>query len=202
MVGLALGVGACRDPDPGPSTSGSTTTTTSADSSDETSEGSSGSTSTTGVVTSGSAQSLVTPDAWLPAAADQDPLVDERPADVQCALGFGEEVGAFEVDTELCLYGAFAQPSLAPVQAGDTIELVLLHDDLYAVDPATAHLAIALGDDVVWQTEIPIPSEAALVRPSWTAAADVPVGTPVHFHVHNHGVNNYRLIDLTVAPPM
>ena len=144
---------------------------------------------------------MVLVEAWAPAEAEADPFAAERPDPVECTLGWGEETGAFEVSTDLCLYGAFVQPTQAVVHAGDTVELVLLHDALYAIEPATAHLAIAFGADVAWQTELTIPAEPALVRPSWTAPAEIPAGTPVHFHVHNHGVNNYRLVDLIASPP-
>jgi hypothetical protein len=143
---------------------------------------------------------LVRPEAWELDAADDDPFVDHRPEYVQCELGWEVETGIFEVDTELCRYGAFVQPSLAPIHAGDELELVLLHDALYfEAGEATAHLAVAIGSEIAWETELPIPSEAGQVRPTWNATADHDVGSPVHLHVHNHGTNNYRLVALTVA---
>jgi hypothetical protein len=144
---------------------------------------------------------LVRAEAWdLDAAAD-DPFADHRPAFVQCEIGWDVETGLFEVDTELCLYGAFVQASLVPIHAGDELELVLLHDALYSDDEGdtVAHVALALGSEIAWETELPIPSEASQVRPTWTATADLEVGSPIHFHVHNHGTNNYRLVALTVA---
>jgi len=144
---------------------------------------------------------LVTAEAWELDAAADDPFADHRPQWVQCEIGFEVETGVFEVDTELCRYGAFVQTSLAPIHAGDTLELVLLYDALYAEQDATAHVGLALGEEIVWETELPIPSEAGQLRPTWTAPADVQVNTPIHFHVHNHGTNNYRLVALTVAGP-
>lgn len=144
--------------------------------------------------------SLVRPEAWdLDAAAD-DPFADHRPEYVQCELGWDVETGLFEVDTGLCRYGAFVQPTLAPIRAGDQLELVLLHDALHSEEgPATAHVAVALGSEIAWETELPIPSEAGEIRPTWTASADVQVGTPIRLHLHNHGPNNYRLAALTVT---
>lgn len=146
-------------------------------------------------------QELVRPEAWTLDEAEDDPFAEHRPSWVQCEIGFGVETGVFEVDTELCTYGAFVQRSLAPIYEGDTLELVLLHDALYAEEPATAHVAVAFGAEIAWETELPIPSEAGQLRPTWTAPADVDVGTPVHLHVHNHGANNYRLVALTVSTP-
>lgn len=143
---------------------------------------------------------LVRAESWALDAAADDPFADHRPQYVQCELGWDVETGVFEVSTELCLYGAFVQASLAPIHAGDELELVMLNDALYSDEgETTAHVAVALGSEIAWQTELPIPSAAGQIRETWTAPADVEVGTPVHFHLHNHGTNNYRLVGLTVA---
>lgn len=148
----------------------------------------------------GPAVPLVRAETWALATAAEDPFVDHRPTYVQCEVGFDVETGLFEVSTELCLYGAFVQPSLAEIHAGDELEVVLLHDALYSAEGETvAHVAVALGSTVAWQVELPIPSEAGQVRQAWVAPDDVEIGSPVHFHLHNHGTNNYRLVSLTVA---
>ena len=142
----------------------------------------------------------VLPEAWdLDAAAD-DPFADHRPEYVQCEIGWEVETGVFEVDTELCRYGAFVQRSLAPIHAGDELELVLIHDALYFEEgEATAHVGVAIGSEIAWETELAIPGEANQLRPTWTAPADVQVGTPIHLHLHNHGTNNYRIVALTAT---
>lgn len=144
---------------------------------------------------------LVRADGWELADAEGDPFAADRPALVQCELGYGVETGVFEVSTDLCAHGAFVQHTLAPIHAGDTIELVLLHDALYAEEPATAHLGVGFGTEIAWETEVPIPSEPGQLRPTWTAPTDVAAASPVHFHVHNHGTNNYRFVALTVSRP-
>ena len=141
--------------------------------------------------------SLAIPSAWTPSAPADDPFLDERPADVACATGWGEEGGLFEVNTDACAYGAFTQPSLASIEPGDAIELVLVHDALAADAPATAHVALAIGDAIAWTESIAIPGEADILRPQWVADEAQPVGAPLHFHVHNHGANSYRLVALT-----
>jgi hypothetical protein len=174
-----------------------------ADGGDESTTGSLGSTGETAASSGGEPGPpvpLVTPEAWEPTAAADDPFADHRPQYVQCELGWDVETGLFEVDTALCLYGAFTQATLAPIHAGDQLELVLLHDALYFEDgEATAHVAVVLGSEIAWETQLPIPSEAGQLRSSWTATEDLQIGSPVHFHLHNHGINNYRLVALTVA---
>ena len=149
-------------------------------------------------VVPGERAALVDVAAWVKTEPDDDRF-GPVPADASCELGFGEEDGLFEVDTELCNWGTFEQPSLVSVRAGDQLELVMVHDALYSEEAgATAVLGLSLGEDIVWTTEIPIPSEAGFLRPIIVAPADAPAGTPVRFHVHNHGVNSYRFVELDV----
>jgi hypothetical protein len=193
LVVAALGIG-CSGADPASSSSTSTT---------------SGDGAETGVAASGTAAgstggapgpgvSLVTIDAWTLEDPAADPWSD-RPADAACEAGYGPEDGVFEVDTEVCAYGTFVQPSLVDVAAGDTLELILIHDALWSEDEgAVAHIAVAIGGVPAWETSIEIPALSDLVRPTFEAPLDAPAGSDVHVHVHNHGYNNYRVFDLTV----
>ena len=144
----------------------------------------------------GSDAPLIDLSRWQVATADPFP---DRPDDTSCPLGYGVENGLFEIQSDLCPYGAFVQPSLAPVRAGDEVELILVHDALYSeTEGAQAHIGIALGDAIGWETWVPIPAEPGYFRPIFVAPADAPLGTPVTLHVHNHGVNNYRIVSATV----
>lgn len=189
VLGVLASVGCTSDPAPAGPDEGSST-------------GASGSSSTgsSGDGEAGLPVPLVRAEAWVLDAAADDPFGDHRPQYVQCELGWDVETGIFEVSTDLCLYGAFVQGSLAPIHAGDELEIVMLNDALYSAEgEATAHVALAFGSEIAWETELPIPSEAGQIRETWTAPTDVEVGTPVHFHLHNHGTNNYRLVGLTAA---
>ena len=168
-------------------------------------EGSSAGASVSGEITTGSGEgsdpvSLVTPEAWARSEGD-DPFVDEQPASVDCDAGWGEEDGVFEVNTDACDYGVFVQGALASIEEGDVLELLLVHDALFADGPAEAHMAIAIGSQIVWSETRALPYAADVLRPSWVASAAQPVGAPVSFHVHNHGANSYRLVSLTRARP-
>lgn len=132
-------------------------------------------------------------------AASDDPF-DDRPSDIACEFGFGLEDGFFEYESDLCRYGAFSQPALAPIRIGDTIDFLLLHENLVSSDPsAQAHVAVAFGEDIAYEARIDIPAEANFLDAQWVSTLDVPEGTPVHFHLHNHGINSYRLAELSVA---
>lgn len=148
----------------------------------------------------GVTESLVDVDTWVLDAMVPATLSADRPATVDCEHGFGLEDGLFEVDTELCNWGAFTQPTLASIQAGDTVEIIMLHDTLYSEDEdAAAHIAVAIGETMIWETTIAIPAPTGYLRPTITVEQDFDAGTPLHLHVHNHGYNNYRVVDITVT---
>ena len=132
-------------------------------------------------------------------SASDDPFED-RPSDIACEFGFGLEDGFFEFESDLCRYGAFSQPALAPIRVGDTVDFLLLHENLVSSEPGSqAHVAIAFGEDIVYEARIDIPAEANFLDEQWVSTLDVPAGTPVHFHLHNHGINTYRLAELVVT---
>lgn len=196
---LLLAVSGCGGGDPAASDTDGTSAPAADDTASDT--GAMGPTSdaeTTGAEP-GASGPLVDLAAWLAVDPEADPWAAERPDDAVCDAGHVYEDMVFEVDTEICTFGTFVQPSLLPVRAGDEIELILLHDNLYSAEgDAEAHVAVGLGGEPIWETAIPIPMLQSLVRPTFTAPADAPAGTPVHFHVHNHGYNNYRMIGLSV----
>ncbi|MBX7078235.1 MAG: hypothetical protein K1X88_03540 [Nannocystaceae bacterium] len=143
---------------------------------------------------------LVAPGGWSAAPGD-DPMPDHAPAQVQCELGFGDEIGLFEVDTALCNYGVFSQPILDEVYEGDVVEFVLTHDDLVAPEPATGHLLFVIGGETAFDVQVPIPKAYDIVQGSWTPPAAIAAGTPVTLHIHNHGYNNWRVVSIEAHAP-
>ncbi len=155
---------------------------------------------------------LVSPDAWTPTNADDDPFVD-RPADAACpstsmeVVTLPEESAAaggmpgekvFEVHTGECNYLTARQSTLEDVSVGQTIRLHLWHFALLSPEPAEAHVAVQIGDTVVWEQRLKIPQAAGLVEAEWKANQDFPNGTPIFFHLHNHGANTWALWKLDV----
>jgi hypothetical protein len=136
---------------------------------------------------------LVWSDRWI-----ADPLADAIPAHapdpVDCAIGFGDERGLFEVDTSLCNYGVFSQPMSDRIIAGERVALEFTHDALVAPEPAIGHLAVSIEGRLIWQTDVPIPSPHDIVKGEWIADATIDAGTKIALHIHNHGYNNWRVI--------
>lgn len=143
---------------------------------------------------------LVRAPLWQQVAAADDPFADHRPATIECPLGVGwlVEPGGLEVNTGACTYATFSQPSLAQVAPGAELSLYLFHFDLLAAEPATAHVAVQLGDRVVFEEEVAIPGKAAVYERDWVADFELPAGQPIYFHLHNHGQNTWTLAHIEV----
>jgi hypothetical protein len=144
-------------------------------------------------------RSLIAATDWTGQDASADTLAAHRPDDVECPAGsWYEEDGALEVETGYCNYLSLVQPSRAAVRSGDRLRLVLWHGDLAFEEPATAHVAISLGGELVWEEQVNIPVEAEIFDARVPMNFDAPAGTPVEFHLHNHGYNSWTLLRLEV----
>lgn len=133
--------------------------------------------------------------------AGDDPFAEHRPADVTCSpAAWRGEAGALELDSGLCNYFTLTAPTLSTIEPGDRIGIRAFHDDLAATEPAVAHIALFVNGHGIWDQEVSIPSPATPYSLDVIADFAAPAGSPVALHLHNHGVNNYRLVELTVAP--
>ena len=149
-------------------------------------------------------ESLVDHFEWDMVSGDEDPFVSMRPEGAMCSpTAFRFEViggeSSFEVKSEQCNYLTAMQPALIAVQKGEEIYIRLWHFQLSAPAGALAYMAVAIGDCVVWQEQRRIPAPSELLISSFPAPFDIPEGTPIYFHVQNHGANSYHLIEVTAG---
>jgi hypothetical protein len=105
----------------------------------------------------------------------------------------------YAIRTERCPSLSVWQASRRAVLAGDTIRVRAYHFPLTAPENATAQLVLRLGEREIFRRALPIPSDASELEDTWTADDDYPVGTPILFHVQNHGANEYALIAIDVS---
>ena len=147
--------------------------------------------------------SVVDHDLWRRVELAEDPFQDggvavscERPSYFSTVF-VGEF--AFEVETGSCNYLTFVQPARQKVRAGELVKGRLWHFELFASAAAEAHVAIRIGD-LAWETTHAIPSGSGLDAPKWRAEHDIEQGTPIYFHVDNHGANDWVLIELSTGP--
>ncbi|MCB9795164.1 MAG: hypothetical protein H6741_20875 [Alphaproteobacteria bacterium] len=137
---------------------------------------------------------LVHAEAWV-ADAEADPFPAHAEGRTACE-DFLVEEGILEVDTGACPYFVVSQPARVGLRAGDRVEGGVVWDTLYAEDPGVAHLALAVNGEPVWELEVEIPGE-----PSWAILdealpVDLPEGADLVWHLHNHGVNQWRFLSL------
>ncbi len=122
-----------------------------------------------------------------------------RPAEVPCdETGVGvEPLGlSFEIKTGLCDYATVAQPTIEPLQPGDVLGVRVWHDVLDAPAPATGYVGLAIEGEIVWHATAPIPSGVGVINGEVTIDRELPAGTELQYHVHNHGINSWNLLDI------
>ena len=140
---------------------------------------------------------------WTELRAEEDPF-DDRPDKIDChELSWQYEYigeSSLEVSTGFCSYLSVGQASLLPVRAQDVLELRLWHSNLEADEPAEAHAALRIADELVWEDYIPIPTDSAMMTARIEHHPAFAQGAPVVFHLHNHGSNSWNLLEVSVSP--
>lgn len=137
---------------------------------------------------------VVDVEAWSVSGAAEDPFAEHRPAEIACpAIAWGVETSSLEVNTGACNYLSIEQPLLRDVPAGATIVVNLWHQPLHAEQNALGHVALVVGEELVWERSVAIPGPAAVWRDEVPAPRDLGAGERVVFHIHNHGANNWNL---------
>jgi hypothetical protein len=150
-------------------------------------------------VPAGDSASLIAVEDWAEQGESSDSLAGHRPTELDCqANSWYEEDGALEVETGYCNYLSLTQPGKTDIKAGDTLHLVLWHGDLAFEQPATAHVAISIGGELVWEQQVEIPTEAEIFDVKVPLDFDAPAGAPVEYHLHNHGYNTWTLLQLEI----
>lgn len=138
---------------------------------------------------------------WRVLDAEQDPFDDRPEGPLECPGLHRENLGGRDVlsiDTRFCDYVTARQPALRGAEAGQTLGIVLGYFSLVAPEPAEAHVAIAIGETVVWEERVPIPSDSGVLNVGIEAPFAIEAGTPIDFHLHNHGANEWFLATIEV----
>ena len=139
-------------------------------------------------------------DRWSTTPAPSDPFREYRPAQ-PCALpGYQVETAArspvLEINTDDCGVVTVSQPLQTAVPAQLPLLVNVAHLALSAPDSATATIAFAVGEDIVWQTSRSIPRPPDIIIDTFSLPRDASEGTQVFFHIRNHGANSYYLQSL------
>ena len=140
---------------------------------------------------------------WTSVPLDEDPFQEYAPEEVLCPVGGFEAEGEgadqiLEVDTGICNFVTLEQPLPRSLRAGDRLEWSMWHLTLVFSEPAQAYVAMTIGEHLLWEKTIPIPSPAAAYSKELEVPADIEAGEPIRIHVHNHGNNSWRFHRLAV----
>ncbi len=134
---------------------------------------------------------------WQPLHQADDPFAEHRPEQVDCS-GFLPERENLEVHTSHCNYAGLGQPTLTALEPGDQIETALSYQALFpppGVESAQAHVALIVGEDVVFEMDLDLPIDRHDYHPiAFTVDTSYPAGTPAVLHLHNHGSNVYNVL--------
>ena len=137
---------------------------------------------------------LIDPNAWQSIAVGSGPFAELASDESQCdPRGIKFEEGVLEIDTGLCSFYTGEQPLATSIREGDTVSFLIYHGALASTEPALGYVALQIGETIIFEREVPIPFSSQIYADTITTSFEVPSGTPVYFHVHNHGANNWRM---------
>lgn len=147
---------------------------------------------------------LVRHPSWELVPESDDIFLPLRPDDWFCdpsAFRFEILSGqpSVEIKSELCNYLTIRQPIREPVRQGDELYISLWHFQLTIPSGALVYMAVSANGCVLWEEQRRIPTTAALLEARFPAPFPMADGTPVYFHVQNHGANTYHLLEISAG---
>ncbi len=144
-----------------------------------------------------SAGPLVDGTSWRIAQADEDLFAEPGSQFAPCDEdSYREEYGGVEVSTGRCDHVSLIQPLRLALRSGDPLRVVGWHSNLFSPElmPATGRIALAIGPQLVWESSVHIPADAATWDARFESPVTAPIGTPVSLHVRNHGANTWNIL--------
>lgn len=142
----------------------------------------------------GASVSLIDHQSWTLLSPESDPFWvgdDDRVPCGESDIELNEDT--VEINTNRCNHATLAQPSLHAVEEGAQLELGLWWQALASETSATAHIGLSIGDSNLLQLELEIPGPSDTFETETKTPAPLAQGTPIYFHVNNHGINSYTL---------
>lgn len=144
---------------------------------------------------------LIDMTAWEEAdpAVAPDPFASHQPQGGALGCPTGTvllEGSALEIRTGICAYAWLQQMLAADLREGDPVEIVYWHSALVSDAPASAHVAFAIGDQVLFERTVEIPSDPAAYTETFEAPFSAEAGNIATLHLHNHGVNDWSFLRL------
>jgi len=146
-------------------------------------------------------QELIDNEMWEFVRAEDDPFEDFRESDSTCnPLGVMVEAGVLEVQTDVCDFVTVTQAAKVKARKGHLLDILAYHSALFSDPESTGYIAIQIGGSIVWEQSVSIPGDADVYANTMAVFPDINVGTPIYFHVHNHGANSWKLAHIRLIP--
>jgi len=139
--------------------------------------------------------------------SDEDPFFDARDTnltpcrqddDVRVeTLGLEPSI---TVETTFCNHATVMQRLPILLHEGDRIHTRIWYYSQTSFEGAVAQVRLRFDDVDVVSRDVPIPSASALISEDAVMPREMPVGTPVSFHIGNHGDNSWNLLEVSLYP--
>ena len=137
-----------------------------------------------------------TPGRWEAVTGEDDPFDGTVAAARPCgSADYEVEPDLFEVQTDACNYVTLVQASQCDLVAGQAVNLAIWHNSLGDQSETMGQIVVMVAGEVITTIDVAIPSPATNHTMDWSAGRDIAQGTPVYFHMNNHGSNSYRIGD-------
>ena len=146
------------------------------------------------------------PDSECPPPSETCPVPGEEfcpDLAIDCVAGYTPEcltgIEVLAVYSEVCPWVTLKQNTLIDIKEGDQVEVRIFHFLLTAPRDSVAQVRVVIGDVLALEEDILIPaSGGGRDNGEWFAPKDIPAGSPIYYHVNNHGRNEYALVEINV----
>ena len=140
-------------------------------------------------------------------AVDEDPFYDASDATItpcQAESDVRVETLGLEpsvtVETTSCNHATVMQRLPVLLHAGSRMHTRIWYYSQSSFEGAVAYVRLRFDDEDIVSRDVAIPSESALISEDAVMPHEMPVGTPVSFHIGNHGDNSWNLLEVSLFP--
>ena len=135
-------------------------------------------------------------ESWTLADPTTAPFPSHQPDEINCTnSAFEIESSQLEVSTDRCNYISIDFEALQTVPMGTSVKSLILHTGLWAPEPGEAHVAWVFNDTVFWELSPEIPASTEFYFHEAELPVTITQGDIVHFHLHNHGANDWKVAE-------
>jgi hypothetical protein len=141
---------------------------------------------------------------WEALSVDDDPIADpsldaaDQCPDEALTVEVTEDGLYLDIDTTTCSWLTVTQTAIAPLQVGDTMRVWAFRwPNLVAEGQGLLRLSAGDPPVTLWEHRPDLPQDRSeLYYEDLPVTHGVPTGTPLYWHVANHGQNVWSLVNV------